>query len=272
MIKHDIHIHTHISACGDREASAARYIEQAQKDGITTIGFSDHFWDSAVPGASRWYAPQNYEHICKLKAEVPDKHDGVRLLFGCEADCRMDGTVGITEVVARELDYMIVAHGHDHMKNFVIPENCLENFELHAKFTVNHFKSIVNHPLHRYFTAVAHPFVPGTRYTDTNNLLSCISDSDFRDCFQLAQEHGIAIEINGSTFIDFSEEEIHNLEYVRMFGIAKECGCRFTYGSDSHSHLTDRQFDKVELMKLLCGITDEDFLDLELFESKVFNN
>ena len=272
MINHDLHIHTHISLCGDPGASAEGYIEQAIKQGFTTIGFSDHFWDSAVPGGSRWYSKQDYAHICQLKAEVPTEHRGVRLLFGCEADCKMDGVVGISEEVAREFDFIIVAHGHDNMKNFVIPEEYLANFEEHARFSVKHFKDIVNSPLHAYFTAVAHPFVPGTRHEETNSLLKCISDADFRECFQMASDRNIAIEMNGSIFIEFSEEEIRNIEYVRMFSIAKECGCTFTYGSDSHWHMTDRQLHKVELMKTLCGISDENFLNADRLESKTFIN
>lgn len=272
MIKHDLHTHTHISLCGNPQSTAEGYIYQAIKQGITTIGFSDHFWDSAVPGASRWYSTQDFSHICKLKEEVPKKHEGVRLLFGCEAECKHDGIVGITEEVARQLDYILVAHGHDHMKNFVIPEEYLASFETHARFSVQHFKDIVHSPLRSYFTAIAHPFVPGTHHEDTNSLLRYITDEEFRECFQMACESNISIEMNGSTFVNFSEDEIRKSEYVRMFSIAKECGCTFIYGSDSHWHMEDRQLHKVELMKQLCGISDCHFLNVDLLESSNFIN
>ena len=271
MILHDIHIHTHISSCGSPEAFAEGYISRAKEIGLKTVGFSDHMWDRAVPGASRWYEPQDFAHVCGLIPEVPKSHRGVHLLFGCEAECRMDGVVGLSEEVAQKFDYILIAHGHDHMKNFVMPAEFLDDHPAHAKFAVRHFKDILQSPLRKYFTSVAHPFVPGTRHGDTNAVLCHIPDRDFRECFEAARDAGIALEMNGSTFIGFSEEEIRNLEYVRMYAIAKECGCRFTYGSDSHCY-GDRQLGKVELLKSLAGISDSDFLDMSRIESKTFFN
>ena len=72
MPKHDLHIHTSLSSCAKPTALAADYIVRAKEMGLNTIAFTDHMWDSAVPGASKWYEPQNYEHICRLKAHCTE--------------------------------------------------------------------------------------------------------------------------------------------------------------------------------------------------------
>ena len=82
MPKYDLHIHTRLSSCAKPEALAADYIARAKEMGLSAIAFTDHMWDSAVPGASNWYKPQNYEHICELKKELPAADPALKILFG----------------------------------------------------------------------------------------------------------------------------------------------------------------------------------------------
>lgn len=41
-IKRDIHIHTSLSSCADRNATFMGYVEEAKKTGLDTLGFADH--------------------------------------------------------------------------------------------------------------------------------------------------------------------------------------------------------------------------------------
>ena len=62
----DLHMHTHLSFCGQDEATVENYIAQAPELGLTRLGFTDHMWDSAVPGMPWWYRQtdiQNVEHV-----------------------------------------------------------------------------------------------------------------------------------------------------------------------------------------------------------------
>ena len=84
-VDNDLHIHTHLSSCSaDPEQNTDRLLKYAAENRLSAICVTDHFWDSGVPGASEWYAPQNYEHIARSKP-LPTA-DGVRFLFGCETD------------------------------------------------------------------------------------------------------------------------------------------------------------------------------------------
>ena len=84
----DIHTHTYLSSCASREASVEAHVKSAKSCGLSVLGFSDHLWDSNVPGASNWYAPQNVEHVLELKSMLPKDRviDGVKILYGCETE------------------------------------------------------------------------------------------------------------------------------------------------------------------------------------------
>ena len=78
-ITSDIHTHTFLSACAARDSYPQDFMRICKSFGIKTLGFSDHLWDKAVPGSSKWYAPQDVEHVLQLK----------ELLKGpeCQAQC-----------------------------------------------------------------------------------------------------------------------------------------------------------------------------------------
>ena len=56
-------------------------------------------------------------------------------------------------------------------------------------------------------------------------MLSRISDNTFGELFEMAAKRGIGLEINNRA---------KNEQSRRMWGVAKECGCKFTFGSDAH--------------------------------------
>ena len=260
-IQQDIHIHTSLSSCAQEDATVENYLGRAKEDGLTLLGFSNHLWDQDVPGASNWYRPQNVEHVLALKETLPAlaQQSGIRLLFGCETEFTYEGKLCLTEEHMALFDYILVPHSHTHMK-IVMPTELGDTPEKHAKFLMDSFMRLVNHPLAHRITAIAHPFVPGTNYAIYNDIQSRIPDSYLREAFTAAREKGIAIELNGSCLTYLPDKEVLCCEYVRIYTIAKECGCRFSYGSDSHSCRTNRKLPLIEAFLSQCGITDEDFI------------
>ena len=119
-IEHDFHVHTHLSSCSsDPKATVENYLRLAKDRGLKLIGFANHFWDSNVPGASEWYKPQDFDHIMKIKDEIPQDTLGVKILIGCETEYCGDGKVGITKEVAKQLDFVLIPISHLHMEGFV---------------------------------------------------------------------------------------------------------------------------------------------------------
>ena len=220
MPKYDLHVHTSLSSCAKPEASAAGYIARAKEMGLTTIAFTDHMWDSAVPGASNWYVPQNYEHICQLKKELPAADPSLKILFGCETECDKYGTVGISEEVAAQLDILLVPNSHTHMRDFVIPSEDRDDIIRHGKFMVKHFMDIVNSPVAKYITAIPHPFC-AVGCPEAQQVLDSIPDSALKECAAAAKEKDIALEINTSGYGNMSEEEL--AEYNKNKQCCRKC-------------------------------------------------
>ncbi len=261
----DIHIHTSLSSCARREAVFEKYVENAAKDGLTCLGFSDHLWDSdRIEGVSKWYAPQNLAHVLELKKKLPASREmnGVKLLFGCETEFTHDGKLCLAEESFEHFDYVLVPHSHTHMQS-VVPREMIADHKLHAKYLMDSFMRLVTHPLAKKIVSVAHPFVPGTQYLIYNEVQSLIPDSYLFEAFTAAQENGVAIEMNGSCLVYQSPNEIPTCEYVRIYSIAHACQCKFTYGSDSHGCDDKRQINLVEKFLEQCGILENDMLTPE---------
>ena len=187
-IQQDIHIHTTLSSCAQEDATVENYLGRAKEDGLTLLGFSNHLWDQDVPGASNWYRPQNVEHVLALKETLPAlaQQSGIRLLFGCETEFTYEGKLCLTEEHMALFDYILVPHSHTHMK-IVMPTELGDTPEKHAKFLMDSFMRLVNHPLAHRITAIAHPFVPGTNYAIYNDIQSRIPDSYLREAFTAGQ-------------------------------------------------------------------------------------
>lgn len=256
----DLHIHTNLSLCAARDTTAKDYIPFAKEDGLTTLGFSNHLWDSDVAGASKWYSPQNLEHVLRLKRELPESGviDGVRVLFGCETEFTYEWKLCLTEEHMDLFDFILAPHSHTH-QSIVVPQDRVADIRDHAQYLMDSFLALIRHPLAHRITAVAHPFVPGTRYNLYNAAQALIPTGYFCEAFHEAKEKGIAIEVNGSCLTYLPEDEIPKCEYVRIYRLAKECGCKFTYGSDSHDHRDRRKIHLVERFLDQCGITESDF-------------
>ena len=235
LVKHDLHVHTSLSACAkDPEATASNYIERAAQLGLETIGFADHFWDRSISGASEWYKPQDLEHILQIKEMLPSDTHGVRVLIGCESEYCGEGKVGVTREAAKQLDFVLLPASHFHMKDFVCPSAIRELKDV-AQLLVQRFQEAVGLGI---ATGIAHPFLPLGFNEQTDEIIALISDAAFSDCFGLAAEASVSIEIQPGNFPNargLEKAGLHDETFLRVFSIAKEAGCFFHFGSDAHA-------------------------------------
>ena len=237
IIDHDFHIHTTLSLCAhDDTATVENYVRRAKDLGLRKLGFSNHMWDSSArPASGNFYEVQDYAHVAQLRSEIDrcSAESGVDLYFGCEVEydpIRRD--IALTERTAQAFDYILVPNSHTHM---MMPEEYYEPKARHAQFMFDAFMDIVTSPLAKYVTAVAHPFSAVCCPYDRRLLYPLISEKQYREAFVCAREHDIAIELNISGYTEYGIREIVQDPTIRMFRIAKECGCKFIFGSDAHS-------------------------------------
>lgn len=225
---HDLHIHTNLSACStDPMQTVESIVDYAARHGIATVGITNHVWDREIPGASEWYAPQDFDHISRIREQIPRDCKGVRVRIGAETEFA-GGVIALTRAHRDALDYVLVPHSHIHMVGLVLPRDRVTDAEV-AAYLVESFLALVQQD---FATSIAHPFCPiGRTPENTKAILDCISDDEFARCFLTAREHGAAIEING----DCLHGEASLAAHERMFAIARDCGATFTLGSDAHA-------------------------------------
>ena len=240
-IDHDLHIHSHLSICSkDGKQNTSAMLEFAKHQNFNTICVTDHYWDSAVPcntAVNWWYEAQNFEHI---SSDLPLPQDeNVKFLFGCEADMDSDNRIGLPPERYDDFDFIIVATTHfHHMAGGEWEDNSNEAV---AKRWLKRMYAVFNSNLPFNKIGIAHPacsLMNRKSREDYLETLNIITDKQHEDIFKTASSLGVGIELNASDF-SFTDEEANIV--LRMFRIAKECGCKFYLGSDAHHN---SQFDK----------------------------
>ena len=232
-IDHDYHIHSGLSTCsGCAEQNPQSILQYAKENGLSRICLTDHYWDSAVPGASDWYAPQNFEHIASAKP-LPQA-DGVSFYFGCETDMDRHKTLGIPTERFGDFNFVIIPTTHLHMDGFTISLDDIGSNERRAALWIERFDRLLDADLPFHKIGVAHlacKLINKISRADYLATLDLIPTAEMERLFAKAAERGCGIELNGS---DMRFEENETKTVLRMFRIAKYQGCKFYYGSDAH--------------------------------------
>lgn len=232
-VDHDLHIHSHLSSCSrDPEQTPERILQYAKENGLKTVCLTDHYWDSAVPGASSWYAPQDFAHIRAAKP-LPTC-EGVSFLFGCETDLDRHMTLGMPLSRFDDFDFVIVPTTHLHMRGFTISEEDGASNSRRAALWVERFDALLSMPLPFEKIGIAHlvcGLINKTSREDYLDVLSRIPSEDMERLFERAARLGCGIELNRSD-MSFSDADADVI--LRPFRIAKDCGCKFYLGSDAH--------------------------------------
>lgn len=289
------------SCSDDNQATVENYIAAAKAQGLSLMGFANHVWDESIPlpAPSGFYKKQSMAYQMQIKPQIP-KDAGIKILVGMETEyCGMYDVLGMGKEAALQLDFLLIPHTHVHMRNFVmplfddvreaksnlrkkllaipgiqesyvddmvkrVPEADLEPFmpeervdpiRFTSDFMVNSFRSLMNNEVLKSYSdlipvSIAHPFQP-VNQPNRDAMMKLISDQTFGDLFSIVAKRGIGLEIN-----PYTEEEDY-----RMFRIAKECGCRFTLGSDTHSCDGFRDIEKTAALTESLGLTEYDMMD-----------
>lgn len=236
QIDHDYHIHSQLSTCsGDPEQTPQRILQYAKENGLTSICLTDHYWDAAVPGASPWYAPQDFDHIAESRP-LPQA-EGIEFLFGCETDLRKELVLGLPMSRFDEFDFVIIPTTHLHMNGFTIAEEDLDSTKRRAQLWVERLEAVLDMDLPFGKIGIAHLACgliyrtkerPREKYLET---LRLIPDDDLERVFTKAAKVGCGIELQqyDMAFAPHEEDTV-----LRPFRVAKACGCKFYLGSDSH--------------------------------------
>lgn len=230
---HDLHIHSWISKCSkDPEQTPERILRYAREMRLKTVCLTDHYWDSAVPGASGWYALQNLEWISRAKP-LPQA-EGVEFLFGCETDMDKFTTLGISREAFDLFDFVVIPTTHLHMRGFTISEEDAATLEGRGKQWLSRLDGLLSMDLPFHKIGIAHLtcrlIVPEDR-VGYLRVLEMLPEGELVELFEKAAAVGVGIELN-SYDMKFADSEADTV--LRIYRIAKQCGCKFYCGSDAH--------------------------------------
>ncbi len=167
-IKGDLHVHTNYS---DGISSIYEIVKEAIEIGYEYIGITDHTEDLKIAkGVKREKIMEERLEIKKIQKIFPN----IRILFGVEANIRIDGSLDIDEEILKELDYVIAS----------IHFNFNEKLETNMKRYIN----ALNNP---YVTIIAHP--SGRKIGERKEM-----DIDWKKLFSEAEKTKTILEINST--------------------------------------------------------------------------
>ena len=240
IVDHDLHIHSGGSMCsGDPNQTPARILQYALDEGLTTMALTDHFWDELVPMPSGGWGPdfygsQNWPHITK-QLPLPTAQ-GVRFLFGAEVDMTLDGTLGISAERLAQMDFLLISISHFHCTDFTISAADAATAAGKAEALLRKLEWVLDRPLPWHKICLAH--LLGQKVSGGDPDLHCevirlAQGERLTALFQKAARLGVGIELNTATFHFGTDAEREAV--TGFYAHAKACGCRFFFGSDSHS-------------------------------------
>lgn len=232
IVDNDLHIHSKISSCSsDLEQNNERILQYAIDNSFNTICLTDHFWDDAVDGASDWYKPQNYEHI--VSAKPSPQTENVRFLFGCETELNKNMILGISKEKFDLFDFIIIPISHFHMLDYTISREDASSTKGRAAAWLRRFDAVVNMDLPFHKIGLAHLtcglIAPSKE--ERLEVIKALPSEEMERLFAKAARFKMGIELNlGDMSFPMENAEI----VLRPYRIAKQCGCKFYFGSDAH--------------------------------------
>ncbi len=232
-IDHDLHIHTGLSpCCTDASQTPQNVIAICRGLGLRKIGFSDHAWLHRDTTPADWHP--NANGFKKRQDELRQLDcGGITLLRGCEADTLAPGRFTIDRKFADSLDYVIMEPNHFHFRELVEQPPAINPAAI-GTHMVKMFLSGVRSGL---ADIIAHVFMPMGYWDFYEPALDSIADTVFLESFQEAAAAGVAIELSAVYLPPPPGGNRHTWHIdtpLRVLTLAKQAGCCFTFGTDSH--------------------------------------
>lgn len=258
----DLHVHTNISPCGVRTSTPDKYFPTCKETGIKTIGFSNHFWDSDIPGAPDWYQPLGVDCLMQIREQITDTL-GVQTLIG--AECEFFGKLALTYEHSKMFDYMLITTSHFH-EEVTICDIPLNDYTDAIRLLCQRFLLGVaagaKLPIPVSMAHIFHPLGDLGQYQD--EIIAGISDREFLEMFGFAAESRVAIEVHLPTVKHYKPEwGDYSEQAARMYRLAKKAGCKFTLGSDEHNWESFIHKSRhIRLIAEKIGITEDDMMEI----------
>ncbi len=254
---HDLHLHTFLSSCSaDPGQTPEAILASAAAQGLTTVAFTDHYWDETMPGVFDWYLPQDTGHLRQL--EIPADTKGVRVLSGCETEFRGGRLIGLSPARAEEMELIQLPINHFHIQQVrgevaAVPESLaalwMERLEEALCLSLPWKKTVLSHL----------NIFPADNGRDPV-LEALLSGHACRvaKAFDKAAALGVMAEVNVSCMRS-PGFTVYPESHVRLFAMARRAGIRLTWGSDAHHPDGLAVLERYRESVRQLGLAPEDF-------------
>ncbi len=226
---HDYHLHSTVSlCCHDATQTPQAIFDYARRNGFTSVCLTNHFWDEKVESEADWCDEHDFAHVSSV-LPLP-QGESTRFLFGAETDMDFNNIVGVSRERIDLFDFIIVSTTHLHLDGNTVRRK-IETPEEAAFHWVDKFENLLKKDLPWHKIGIAHLTSGHIMKGRLLEVLPLLTYETLRNVFSECARKGIGIELNIKT-IGMSDKESEIL--LRPYFVAKECGCKFYLGSDSH--------------------------------------
>lgn len=226
----DLHCHSTLSACcHDARMTAQAIYAHAQQCGYRAVCLTDHLWDSAVPGSSAWYAPQDIEHV---RSVLPLPAGNIPFFLGCETELPANSAPALLREHFDLFDFVVIPPNHMHFRGLVRPEG-VDTPEKMARLLEDRLENLLMLDLPFEKIGIAHLSCDILQDTLAGaDIMRAMDESRMLRIFSGLAHAGAGIELNVFAFYPWEERKE---DLLRVYRIAREAGCRFYLGSDAHT-------------------------------------
>ena len=251
-IQHDLHIPASCTPIED-------YLAAAEARGVETLGFLCPVWDADTPMPDDFYAGQT---VASALSRALPASKTVKLLRGCEAELDKNGVLGLSSEAAKRFDFVFAAHSHSQFDGVIAPADRRNPKKL-AAVLCDRFSLLVEHPLSGLITAISHPFFPTGNPQDFDEVLFHVPDDRLENLFADAVYKNIALEISAASFLSYPVKSMHRSELFRVYETARECGCKFVFGTGCREAAAYPEFlERLSILARLLEITEAELCSL----------
>ena len=240
-VDHDLHIHSFLSACSrNPEQNPKRMLEYAKANGLRKLCVTDHFWDEDQGSGAPCYGEENLFEKRNMLGELPQA-EGIEFLFGVETEMDRTMKLGLSREHFDCLDFVVIPTTHLNMMGLTLNKQEGSSTQSRADLWIKRLAAVLSMDLPFHKIGIAHLTCSTMAYWSRETELEIYRKIPDKEIYQLmgrAAEVGVGIELNSCSML-YKPEEADTV--LRIYRIAKECGCKFYCGSDAHHpHELDR--------------------------------
>lgn len=259
QVDHDLHIHSWLSACSrNPEQNPRTMVDYARRNHLKKVCVTDHFWDAAQGSGAPCYAAEDLFEKKAMLGQLP-REDGVDFLFGVETELDRTMKLGLSREHFDALDFVVIPTTHLNMMGLALNKQEGSSTQNRAALWCKRLEAVLSMDIPFHKTGIAHLTCTTMAYWSRETELEIyrkIPDKEIERLMRRAAEVGVGIEINSCSMLYAPHEEA---QILRIYQIARDCGCKFYCGSDAHQpHELDRAIALFDKAVDRLGLTEND--------------